>query len=286
VAVIVTGSSGFLGRHVAAALVAAGHKVLGLDASRPPDDAHWPHVTVDLTELGATMQLVRNASAVVHIAAIPRPTALAPETVFRTNLSSTYNVIEAAVLSGAERIVYASSMSVLGYPFFERPIRPAYLPIDSAHPVGPQDAYALSKWLGEEIVQSAVNRRPELCAVSLRMPWIQTAETFPREVSRRRAQARLVARDLWGYLDARDAASAFVSAVERPIVGHRRVYISAVDTFMDVETTTLVASAYPNMPFKQPLSAFDTVFDLGEARAVLGFQPRFAWRQYEREKKP
>jgi nucleoside-diphosphate-sugar epimerase len=284
--VIVTGSSGFLGRHVAAALVAAGHDVLGLDASRPPDDGHWPHVTIDLTELGATLQLVRNVSTVVHIAAIPRPTALAPETVFRTNLSSTYNVIEAAVLSGATRIVYASSMSVLGYPFFERPIRPAYLPIDSAHPVAPQDAYALSKWLGEEIVQSAVNRRPELCAVSLRMPWIQTAETFPSEVSRRRAQAKLVARDLSGYLDARDGASAFVSAVERPNVGHRRVYISAADTFMDIETTTLVASAYPNVPVKQPLSGFDTLFDLGEARAVLGFQPHFAWRQYEKEKKP
>jgi nucleoside-diphosphate-sugar epimerase len=285
-AVIVTGSSGFLGRHVAAALVAAGHDVLGLDASRSPDDGHWSHVTVDLTELGATLQLVRNAIAVVHIAAIPRPTALPPETVFRTNLSSTYNVIEAAVLSGAERIVYASSMSVLGYPFFERPIRPAYLPIDSAHPVGPQDAYALSKWLGEEIVQAAVNRRPEVCAVSLRMPWIQTAETFPREVCQRRAQAQLVARDLWGYLDVRDAASAFVSAVERPIVGHQRVYISAADTFMEVETTTLVASAYPDVPFRQPLSGFDTVFDLGEARAVLGFQPRFAWREYEGEKKP
>jgi nucleoside-diphosphate-sugar epimerase len=285
-AVIVTGSSGLLGRYVAAALVAAGHDVLGLDASRPPDDGHWAHVTIDLTELGATLQLVRNASTVVHIAAIPRPTALAPEAVFRTNLSSTYNVVEAAVLSGATRIVYASSMSVLGYPFFERPVRPAYLPIDSAHPVAPQDAYALSKWLGEEIVQSAVNRRPELCAVSLRMPWIQTAETFPREVSRRRAQAKLVARDLWAYLDARDAASAFVSAVERPIVGHRRVYISAADTFMDVETTKLVASAYPNVPFKHPLSGFDTLFDLGEARAVLGFQPHFAWRQYEREKEP
>lgn len=281
---IVTGSSGFLGRHVAAALIAAGHDVLGLDASRPPDDGHWRHVTVDLTDLGATLQLVRNASAVVHVAAIPRPTGLAPESVFRTNLTSTYNVVEAAVLSGAARIVYASSMSVLGYPFFERPVPPAYLPIDSAHPVGPQDAYALSKWLGEEIVQSAVNRRPELCAVSLRMPWIQTAETFPREVSWRRAAAKLVARDLWGYLDARDAASAFVSAIERPIEGHRRVYISAADTFMDVETATLIASAYPNVPFRRPLSGFDTVFDLGEARAILGFQPRFGWRQYYGER--
>ena len=284
--VIVTGSSGFLGRHVAAALIAAGHDVLGLDASRPPDDARWRHVTVDLTDLGATLQLVRNASALVHVAAIPRPSGLAPGSVFRTNMTSTYNVIEAAVLSGAARIVYASSMSVLGYPFFERAISPVYLPIDSAHPVGPQDAYALSKWLGEEVVQSAVNRRPELAAVSLRMPWIQTAETFGREISRRRAEAKLVARDLWGYLDARDAASAFVSAVERPIVGHRRLYISAADTFMDVETMRLVASAYPAAPIRRALPGFDTVFDLGEARAVLDFQPRFGWRQYGEETKP
>lgn len=284
--VIVTGSSGFLGRHVAVALIAAGHDVLGLDGSRPPDDARWRHVTMDLTDLGATLQLVRNASALVHVAAIPRPSGLAPGSVFRANMTSTYNVIEAAVLSGAARIVYASSMSVLGYPFFERAISPVYLPIDSAHPVGPQDAYALSKWLGEEVVQSAVNRRPELAAVSLRMPWIQTAETFGREISRRRAEAKLVARDLWGYLDARDAASAFVSAVERPIMGHRRLYISAADTFMDVETMRLVASAYPAAPIRRALPEFDTVFDLGEARAVLDFQPRFGWRQYGEETKP
>ena len=85
------------------------------------------------------------------------------------------------------RLVYASSMSVLGYPFFVTPIAPLYLPIDSAHPVAPQDAYALSKWLGEEVVEAAVRRRPDLTAVSLRMPWIQTAATFPRDVAGRRA---------------------------------------------------------------------------------------------------
>ena len=85
--VIVTGSSGLLGRHVASALVSAGHSVLGLDASPSPGDATWRHASIDLTDLGAAMQLVRDASAIVHLAAIPRPTGLAPERVFRINLA-------------------------------------------------------------------------------------------------------------------------------------------------------------------------------------------------------
>lgn len=278
--VIVTGSSGLLGRHVAATLLEAGHTVLGLDAAAAPQGAAWQHVTVDLTDLGQTLQLVRDAEAVVHIAAIPRPTGLPAGHVFQTNMAACYNVVEAAVLSGAKRLVYASSMSVLGYPFFEQPVTPAYLPFDSAHPVAPQDAYALSKWLGEEVVASAVRRRPELSAVSLRMPWIQTKETFPRDVVERRRRATLVARDLWGYLDARDAAAAFVAAVERPLQGHHRLFISAADTFMEVETATLVAAAYPDTEVRAPLHGHASVFNLAEALEVLDFEARHGWRDY------
>ena len=127
--VIVTGSSGLLGRHVAGALVEAGHGVLGLDAAAPPAGASWDHVTADLTDLGQALQLVRNAEAVVHLAAIPRPTGLPPGHVFATNMAAAYNVVEAAVLNGATRLVYASSMSVLGYPFFETPIAPSRPPV-------------------------------------------------------------------------------------------------------------------------------------------------------------
>ena len=278
--VVVTGSSGLLGRHVAAALVENGHDVLGIDVAAPSPGSPWRHVTADLTDLGQALQLVRDAEAVAHIAAIPRPTGLAAGHVFRTNMAACYNVVEAAVLSGAARVVYASSMSVLGYPFFEQPVVPEYLPFDAAHPAAPQDAYALSKWLGEEVVAAAVRRRPELSAVSLRMPWIQTAETFPRDVVGRRRQAQLVARDLWGYLDARDAASAFVAAVQRPPQGHRRLFISAADTFMEIETEKLVRDAYPGVELRRPLPGFETVFDLTEAREALGFAPRYGWRDY------
>jgi nucleoside-diphosphate-sugar epimerase len=278
--IVVTGSSGLLGRHVAAALVEAGQAVLGIDIAPPPAGATWNHVTADVVDLGQALQLIRDVEAVVHIAAIPRPTGVPAEHVFRTNVSAAYNVVEAAILSGARRLVYASSMSVLGYPFFEQPIIPAYLPFDSNHPTAPQDAYALSKWLGEEVVAAAVRRRPDLSAVSLRMPWIQTAETFKRDVVERRRRALLVARDLWGYLDARDAAAAFVAAVQGTSDGHHRVFISAADTFMDVETEKLVRTAYPNTEIRRPLTGHETVFDLTEARELLGFEPRYGWRDY------
>jgi len=275
--IIITGSSGLLGRHVAAAAVAAGHDVLGIDTVPPPGAAGWRHVTADLTDLGVALQLVRDADAAFHIAAIPRPTGRAEAEVFQTNMALAYNVIEAAVLSRVPRFVYASSFSIFGYPFFTNWPDQLYLPIDDAHPAGPQDAYGLSKWLGEEMVQAAV-RRGAFSAVSLRMPWVQMPESFAGQIGPRRASGD-AGRDLWSYIDARDAAAAFLLALEAPVEGHARVMISAADSYMDEPTAELAKRAFPAVPTK-PLSGFQTTFDLENARRTLGFEPRHSWRDY------
>ncbi len=276
--VVVTGSSGLLGRHVAAALCDAGHDVVGIDAVSPLPDASAQHVSADVTDLGALIQVSRGAETFVHIAAIPRPTGRDPGTVFRTNAIATYNAVEAAALSGARRFVYASSFSVLGYPFFEKPVEPPTLPVDETHPIGAQDPYALSKWLGEEIVEAAV-RRGAFSAVSLRMPWIQTPQTFFAEVGKRRQTAE-AGRDLWSYLDARDAAAAFVAAVERPTEAHLRLFLSADDTFMDVDTEPLARRVYPHALITRPMPGCAAVIDTTAARDALGFRPRHSWRDY------
>ena len=72
--IVVTGSSGLLGRHVAAALIEAGHDVTGVDTAPPPVPNAWRHISADLTDLGSAVELIRDAEAVVHVAAIPRPT--------------------------------------------------------------------------------------------------------------------------------------------------------------------------------------------------------------------
>lgn len=276
--VLVTGSSGLLGRHVASALSGAGHAVTGLDMMAPPPDSRWSHVTADAGDLGVVAELAAGNDVLVHIAAIPRPTGRAAADIFRINMNAMYAATEAARIAGIRRFVYASSFSVLGYPFFEKPVVPAYLPVDENHPVGAQDVYAVTKWLGEEMVDASV-RRGVFSAVSLRMPWIQTPETFHAQIGPRRAQAE-AARDLWAYLDARDAASAFVAAVEKPVEGHLRAFLSADDSYMDRPSSELAAAAYPGVPLSRPLAGHASLIDTGRARDALGFVPQYSWRDY------
>jgi nucleoside-diphosphate-sugar epimerase len=278
--VLITGSSGLLGMPVAKAFVEAGHDVTGVDTVSPTSIVPWRHISADLRDLGSTLQVVRDCEAVVHIAGIPRPTGIPPATVMATNMAINYNVVEATALCGARRIVFASSMSVLGYPFYLRPIVPQYLPFDSHHPIGAQDAYGLSKWLGEEIIAAAIRRRGDLSAVSLRMPWVQNSKGFVQAVEVRRARSRLGVRDLWGYIDTRDAAMAFLASVERILEGHSRVFISATDTYMEEFTADLIEKAFPTTPLNRAFKANESIFDLTEAQELLGFKPEHSWRDY------
>ena len=275
--VIVTGSSGLLGRNVVAALVAGGHDVMGVD--RIAAGAGIREATADLTDLAAALRLVRDADAVIHAAAIPRPTGHSAAEVFSTNVALTYNVVEAAVLNGIGRLVYASSYSVLGPPFNVTPFAPQRFPIGTHHPTAPQDAYALSKKLGEEIIAAAV-RRSGLTAISLRLAWIQTPASFEAEIGGRRADPGFAAHNLWSYIDGRDAGAACAAALGAEVSGHRAFFFSAADTFMEEATEALVRAAYPDAALERPLIGTEAVFDLSEAQAVLGLLPSRSWRSY------
>src|SRR3954466_8480942 len=122
--VVVTGGSGLAGRAVVGGLVEHGFDVLNVDLVPSAGAAQF--LRADVADLGQVYGCLRDAEAVVHFAAIPRPTLDVPEVVFRTNVMSTFNVLEAASTLGINRIVYASSVSVLGFPFFEQPIAPVY----------------------------------------------------------------------------------------------------------------------------------------------------------------
>jgi nucleoside-diphosphate-sugar epimerase len=276
--VAVTGASGLLGRAVVDALMAAGHQVTGIDAV-PATAKATTHLVADLRDLGDAMLALRGAEAVVHAAAIPRPTGRTAQEVFATNMALMFNVVESAASLGVRRFVYASSFSVLGFPFNVRPVDLRYLPVDEAHPVGPQDAYALSKWLGEETVEAAV-RRGAFSAVSLRMPWIQGPATFMKEVGPRRLDREGAGRDLWSYIDSRDAAAAFLAALEKPVTGHLRLFLSAADTYSETSTAELVRNAYPNVELRQPLADHVAVIDTSAAKAALGFTAQHSWRDY------
>ena len=176
------------------------------------------------------------------------------------------------------RLIYASSFSVLGYPFGHPFVPPRVLPITESHPTHAQDAYGLSKWVGEEIVEAAV-RGGSLSAISLRMPWVQSPQTFAQEISPRRETAESV-RDLWSYLDVRDAAEAFHLALNWQGSEHQRLYLAAADTYLDEETGLALKRALPDVPLAKPLRGFTGLIDTTLAGEVLGFAPRYSWRGY------
>ncbi|MDX3926168.1 MAG: NAD(P)-dependent oxidoreductase [Shinella sp.] len=273
--VVVTGAAGLLGRHVAAAYRAAGFAVTALDLA----DGGLPDIrTADLTDAESAAAFIRDADCVAHIAAIPRPVGYPEEEVFQTNMTIMFNVLSAAEKAGIKRLLYASSFSVLGLPFAPRPVALDYLPIDEEHRARPQDVYALTKWLGEEMIDAWV-RRSGGSAVSLRMPWIQTPESFALDVMKRRetAEAHL---DLWAYIDVRDAARAFVLATEAETTGHERLFISAADSYSETPTEKLVAEHYGNVELREPLDDHCSLFSTIRAEDMIDFVPQFSWRNY------
>jgi nucleoside-diphosphate-sugar epimerase len=148
--IVVTGGAGKAGRAVVRELVEHGEQVLSVDLVRA---AEFPcdQLVSDLTDYGQTVESLRGARAVVHLAAIPAP-ALRPDALtFQVNTTSTYNVFSAASLLGLERVVWASSETILGLPFEREP--PAYAPIDEEHPPLPNFSYALSKLISEEMAR-------------------------------------------------------------------------------------------------------------------------------------
>ncbi len=159
--ILVTGSSGFIGRAVARHLAqAAGHDVCGFDL-RPGDDEAWSTIRGDLCDLVAVRAACHGVDAVVHLGGVGDVDVFATQPSFatRVNVESTTNVALAAASAGA-RVVYASTWEVYG--------EPEYQPIDERHPCRPRDFYSASKLAGEEILRAAA-RSESLRVTTLRL---------------------------------------------------------------------------------------------------------------------
>jgi nucleoside-diphosphate-sugar epimerase len=294
--VLVTGSRGRVGRAAARRLAAAGHEVTGADLAEPTYNWQPPgtprYMKVDLTHAGDAYALIGNApggpgrahqpfDAVVHAAAIPAPGQHAPHVVFSTNVGATFNVVEACVRWGVRRLVNISSEAISGVVFAERRQWPDYLPVDENLPLRPQDPYALSKLVGEEICEAAV-RRSDLRCISLRPVWVQDAASYPVNIAPQLADRSMLSQIGWSYVDVEDLADAILLSVESELDGHEVFYIAAHGNVGDRDLYAAWRAAFPDAPTElRPLPRPDaSPISTSKAERLLGWHPTRTWRDH------
>jgi UDP-glucose 4-epimerase len=156
---LITGVAGFIGSHLADALLAEGHdarghaiKVRGLDNLATGKLSNIPKqvdfIEADLADAPAIARACLGVDAILHQGALPSvPRSVKdPRPSHNANLDGTFNLLEAARAAGISRVVYAASSSAYGnQPGFPR------VETMTPQPIAP---YPVQKLAGELYMQS------------------------------------------------------------------------------------------------------------------------------------
>ena len=157
--VLVTGSGGFLGRHLAADLAARGFDVLAAYRSTAPAPFATPAPRLVQLDLATADALPGGIDAVVHAAATSAWAGISADAMARDNVEATRRLIGLAKAAGATKFIFCSSMSAFG------DIKSGS--VDESTPVANPDVYGMTKLVGEAMLQEAA---PGLSGLSLRLP--------------------------------------------------------------------------------------------------------------------
>ena len=285
---VVTGGAGFIGSHLVDRLLSEGRRVRVLDnfvsggphnLKHLPADAPFELVQCDIRDRDLTRQHMAGAERVFHLAALADivPSIQQPDDYYDSNVTGTFNVLQAARDAGAKRLVYAASSSCYGVPDL--------YPTAETADIRPEYPYALTKYLGERLVLHW-GQVYGLPVVSLRFfnvygPWARTSGSYGAVFGVFLAQ--LLAdepltivgdgeqtRDFTYVADVADAvATAAASGVSGEIFN--------VGTGKDVSVNRLVellgAKETVNLP-KRPGEPDCTLADIGKITAMLNWRAK------------
>lgn len=151
-AYLITGVAGFIGSHLAEALLARGHRVRGFDNLSTGKLANVPagvdFIEADLADADAVARACVKVDAILHQGALPSvPRSIKdPRPSHRSNIDGTFNLLEGARAAGVRRVLYAASSSAYGnQPGFPR------VETMTPQPIAP---YPVQKLAGELYMQS------------------------------------------------------------------------------------------------------------------------------------
>lgn len=244
--VLVTGLSGVVGSAMREALEER-YEVSSLSRYGLDDLPDARNFRGDVADLDAIRPAFETQDAVIHLAA-DRSAAADFSSALPNNFIGTYNVFEAARLSGVKRVVFGSSQHAVGgfyrdAPYrhilageFEKVSRP-YALLDETVPIRPSGYYGVSKAYGEAL-GSYYNDYHGLSSIHIRIGWTLSTDdpTFSGG-----------SMALW--LSHRDAGQAHIRAIEAPDELRYAVVYAMSDNYWKI-------------------------FSLEKAKRLLGYEPQ------------
>jgi UDP-glucose 4-epimerase len=149
---LVTGVAGFMGSHLADALLLRGYSVVGIDnllggyIENVPDGVEFHNI--DLADLNAVKPLFEGVDCVIHAActAYEGLSVFSPALVVQNTTQITASVLSASVSAGVKKFVYLSSMARYG--------AHGNTPFEETMTVKPQDPYGIAKVASEMLVEN------------------------------------------------------------------------------------------------------------------------------------
>lgn len=291
--VLFTGGSGKAGRLVVNHLVESGHKVVNLDRV----GMHHPQVRdilLDLTDLGQVFSAFqaysdgaeiddgkghRGFDAVVHFAAsVPHGPYPVDSEIYRVNVMSTFNILEAAAKMGVPKVIFGSSEVTYGICLVDGVVDPKWLPFEEDYPIDPTDAYGISKRVNE-VTAEGFQRRTGADIIALRIGNVMTPEDyvrFPSFAQDPGARRRLA----FSYIDARDLGQIVDLCLERKGNGYEVFNASADNNSVPQPNSELLQRFFPNVSLRRAIGEEEGLLSNRKAREVLGFRMQHDWRKY------
>ncbi|WP_447724471.1 NAD-dependent epimerase/dehydratase family protein [Sphingomonas koreensis] len=281
--ILLTGSSGWLGRYLAPMLREAGHEVVGLDVA--------PGADTDVIGTVADDPLIERVfgeqgiEAVIHGGALHKPDiARYPKQAFvDVNVTGTLNLLEAAVRAGHDRFVFTSTTSLMISQAIRDEAGDAAVWLDEdSGPIEPRNIYGTTKYAAEQLCR-LFHAEHGLSSIVLR-----TGRFFPEDddTHSHPPGENLKANEfLHRRLTVEDAARAHLAALEKALeIGFGTYLVSAPTPFgredaaeLKQDAAAVIARYFPEAPGLYSARGWELparigrVYDSGRIARELGF---------------